>query len=115
MPGHRYIVASRGDDVFLVDQSSKTVGQALAPIDSPAKAALVASIATGIAASCKSSVRRAGGAHEVYLKTDSCFGPVQELVRVEPDGKTRSLKRVTKPSSCVGATSSPAEQDPSGG
>ena len=40
---------------------------------------------------------------EVYLKSDSCLGPVEELVRVEPNGHTQTLKRVTKPHTCVGA------------
>lgn len=102
MPGHRTIVATRGDEIVVVDQSTRTAGQALAPIDSPAKAALVASIATGIAPSCKHAVRRVGAAFEVHLKSDSCFGPVEELFRVEASGEARSLKRVTKPSSCVG-------------
>ena len=113
MPGHRYIVATRGDEVVVVDGTTKTVGQALAPIDSPAKAALVASVATGIAPACKSSVRRVGSAYEVFLNSDSCFGPVKELMRVEPDGRTRSVERVTKPSSCVGeAPHRPTTRDP---
>lgn len=101
MPGHRYVVATRGDEVVIVT-SPASAGKALAPIDAPAKAAAVVAIATTTSPTCKASVRRAGGGYEVYVKSTSCFGPHEVLMRVESDGSSRVLRQEAKPATCVG-------------
>jgi len=101
MPGHRYVVATRGDEVVVVT-SPASAGKALAPIDAPAKAAAVVAIATTTSPACKASVRRASGGYEVYVKSTSCFGPHEVLMRVEADGSSRVLRQESKPATCVG-------------
>lgn len=104
MPGHRYLVVTRGDEVLVVDEHTKTVGAALAPIDSATKAAATASISRNLVPKCRSSVRRAGTSFEVHLTSDSCFGPVDEIVRVTPDGSVEVVKSERKPATCVGTS-----------
>lgn len=101
MPGHRYVVATRGDDVVIVT-SPASAGKALAPIDAPAKAAAVVAIATTTSPTCKASVRRASAGYEVYVKSTSCFDPHEVLMRVEADGSSRVLRQEAKPATCVG-------------
>jgi hypothetical protein len=101
MPGHRYVVATRGDEVVIVTDPA-SAGKALAPIDRPAKAAAVVAIATTVSPACKASVRRAGGGYEVYVNSTSCFGPREILMRVEADGASRVLRQESKPATCVG-------------
>jgi hypothetical protein len=100
MPGHRYVVATRGDEVKVIEGD---LGRALAPIDSAVKSAAVASIQRGIGVSCEKSVRKVeGGGFEVHLETSSCFGPRDEVIRVAPDGVTTVVSAEQGPQTCVG-------------
>lgn len=101
MPGHMYLVATRGDEVVVVNTAA-SAGKALAPIDAPAKAAALAALVTALTPACKGSVRRASGGYEVHLKSTSCRGPREVLLRVEADGTSRVLKEESKPGTCVG-------------
>ncbi len=102
-PGHHYLVATRGDDVFLIDNVMIKLPLALAPIDSPAKAAAIAFVERGIAPSCEGSVRAVEQGFEVHLKTDSCRGPTDEILRVSTEGALEVVKSDVKPPTCVGA------------
>ncbi|NOU32615.1 MAG: hypothetical protein HOO96_32325 [Polyangiaceae bacterium] len=106
MEGFMYLVATKDDGVTVVDQRSTTTGQALSPIDTPAKAAAVASVTYGIAPDCKNSVRKVGSAYEVHLKSESCFGPREEIVRVFTAGNMELVKEERGSASCVGALES---------
>ena len=102
-PGHQYLVASRGDDVVVVGGLALTVGKALAPIDSVAKAAVVASLDRGIGVSCERSVRKVAGGFAVHLETSSCFGPRDEVIGVAVSGETSVVSAEQGPSTCVGS------------
>ena len=102
MPGFRYLVVTRDDEVIVIDGHARTVGAALAPIDTPEKAAAAAASARNITPSCGGSVRRIGGGFEVHLASDSCFGPVDEVVRVGNDGAVNVVTSERKPATCVG-------------
>jgi hypothetical protein len=106
MEGFMYLVATKDDRVTVVDQRSTTTGQALSPIDTPAKAAAVASVTYGIMPDCKNSVRKVGSAYEVHLKSESCFGPREEIVRVFTAGNMELVKEERGSASCVGALES---------
>ncbi len=106
MSGFMYLVATKDDQVTVVDQHATTSGQALSPIDTPAKAAAVAAVTYGITPDCKNSVRRVGSAYEVHLKSDSCFGPSEEIVRVFAAGNMELVKEEHGSASCVGAMES---------
>ncbi len=103
MEGFMYLVATKDDRVTVVDQRGTTTGQALSPIDTPAKAAAVASVTYGIMPDCKNSVRKVGSAYEVHLKSESCFGPREEIVRVFAAGNMELVKEERGSASCVGA------------
>jgi hypothetical protein len=102
MPGRHYVVATRGDEVLVVNGAALGLAAALAPIDSPVKAAAVASTARGIGVSCERSVRKAGAGFEVHLVTDSCFGPADEVIAVAPDGKLTVISEEHGPQTCMG-------------
>lgn len=110
MPGHNYLVVTRGDEVLVIDESTRKVGRALAPIDSPVKAAVVAFIERGIGVSCERSVRTVEGGFEVHLVTESCLGPADEVIGVAVDGNTTVLSSEHGQSTCVGQV----EQVPEG-
>lgn len=101
MPGHHYVVATRDDEVVVIDGSAK-LGAVLAPIDTPARAAAVAAIERGISPACKGSVRKVTDGFEVHLESDSCFGPADEVIRVSTDGRTTVISADHKPATCVG-------------
>jgi hypothetical protein len=101
-PGRLYVVATRGDEVLVVDGAALGVATALAPIDSAVKAAALASTERGIAVSCERSVRKAGAGFEVHLVTDSCFGPADEVIGVAPDGKLTVISEEHGPRTCMG-------------
>lgn len=106
MPGHNYIVAMKGDKAFIVDGTSLTIGAALAPIDSPAKAAAVASIDRNLGFDCEKAARQVEGGYEVHVSTDSCFGPRDEVIKVTADGRTEVISSDSSPGTCVGSTES---------
>lgn len=103
LSGYRFLVATRGDEVVVIDGRTKTVGAALAPIDTPAKAAAAAYGSRDIVPKCGGSVRRAGKAFEVHLTSDSCFGPVDEIVSVANDGTVSVVTSERGSATCVGA------------
>jgi hypothetical protein len=101
-PGHHYIVATRGDEVLLIDNELIRVERALAPIDTPGKAATVAFVQRALAPACTSSVRKVEDGFEVFLKTESCLGAGEEIIRVNTNGTTSVIKSEFKPGTCVG-------------
>jgi hypothetical protein len=101
MPGHHYIVATRGDEVVVIDGAAR-LGTALAPIDSPAKAAVLAFVERGIGFSCERSVRTVEGGFEVHLVSDSCLGPADEVIGVSTVGVTTVLSSDYGRATCVG-------------
>jgi hypothetical protein len=109
LPGHNYIVAMKGDKAFIVDGSSLTMGAALAPIDSPAKAAAVASIERNLGFDCEKAARKVEGGYEVHVSTDSCFGPRDEVIKVTTDGRTEVIRSDSSPGTCVGAAPTRSE------
>jgi hypothetical protein len=102
MPGHHYIVATRGDEVVVINQASLKVGKALGPIDSAMKAAVVAFVERGVGFSCERSVRTVEGGFEVHLVSGSCLGPADEVIRVATSGETTVISAEYGPSTCVG-------------
>ena len=102
MPSRHYVVAVRGDEVVVVNAADEGLGAALAPIDSPVKAAAIASIARGIGVSCERSVRTTGAGFEVHLVTDSCFGPADEVIGVARDGQLTVISQEHGPRTCMG-------------
>lgn len=102
MPGHHYIVAMKGDKAFIIDNSALTIGAALAPIDSPAKAAAVASISRNLGFDCQRAARKVEGGYEVHVSTDSCFGPRDEVIKVAVNGETEVISADSSPGTCVG-------------
>ncbi len=102
MPGFRYLVVTRGDDVTVVDEADKKLASVLGTVDDPYQAAAVASLERGLVPACERSVRTEDDSFVVHLATDSCFGPVDEVVRIAHDGRVTVLSRETKPASCVG-------------
>jgi hypothetical protein len=105
MPGHTYFVATKGDEVVVIDGDKLALGTALAPIDSVAKAALLASMERNIGVSCEPSVRAAGGGYEVHLVSDSCFGPADEVIHVNADGSLDVISAERGKQTCVGSRS----------
>ncbi|MFO0598122.1 MAG: hypothetical protein U0228_22660 [Myxococcaceae bacterium] len=103
MPGYTYAVLNRGDEVIVVDQRTRTMASVLTPIDSPRKAALVASLTRNLNPSCKKSVRAATGGWEVHLATDSCFGPREETVLVRTTGEVEIVSEWHGEQTCIGA------------
>lgn len=101
MPGHHYIVASKGDVVTVV--TDKNLVEVLAPIDTPVKAALVSAIQRNIFPSCERSVRQRDGKYEIHLVSTSCFGPVDEVVSVDPAGQLNVIESHREPGTCVGS------------
>lgn len=101
-PGHHYLVATRGNDVFLIDGEMIKLEVALAPVDSPVKAAAIAATQRSITPACEGSVRQVEGGFEVHLTTDSCFGPADEVIKVSTDGSTTVISSDHKPPTCVG-------------
>jgi hypothetical protein len=102
MPGHNYIVAMKGDKAFVVDGRTLRIGAALAPIDSPAKAAAVASIDRSLGFDCEKTARKVEGGYEVHVSTDSCFGPRDEVIKVATNGDTEVISADSSPGTCVG-------------
>ena len=106
MPGHNYIVAMKGDKAFIVDGTSLTIGAALAPSDSPAKAAAVASIDRSLGFDCQKAAKKVEGGYEVHVSTDRCFGPRDEVIKVTAEGRTEVISSDSSPGTCVGAAES---------
>lgn len=102
LPGHRYVVAMRGENAFVIDQDKLRLGAALAPIDTPQKAAAVASIDRNLGVRCEPSVRKVESGFEVHLSTSSCFGPRDEVIGVAVNGETKVISSESGPSTCVG-------------
>ena len=103
MPGFEYFVATKGDEVLVIDGDTLELGKALAPIDSVAKAAGLVSMERDVGVSCEPSVRMApGGGFEVHLVSTSCFGPSDEVLHVEPDGTSTVVSSERGKQTCVG-------------
>lgn len=107
--GHRYVVATRGDTVAIVDGRALGFGEALRPIDSPVKAAAVVAAASNLTPDCQRSVRKTEAGFEVHVATDSCFGPRDEVYLVTPDGRLETLEAWHGERTCVGALPAPGE------
>lgn len=101
MPGHHYIVATKGDDVVVITQQNLV--DVLKPIDTPVKAATVSAVQRNIFPACERSVRQKPGVYEVHLVSTSCFGPVDEIVSITPDGVLDVVQSEQGPATCVGA------------
>ena len=101
LPGFRYLVVTRGDEVTVVS-GAQELAAVLGTVDDPYQAAAVASLQSGLVPSCEGSVRVEGGSFVVHLATDSCFGPVDEVLRVDHDGRVTVVSNETKPATCVG-------------
>ncbi|MFT3713402.1 MAG: hypothetical protein QM817_37575 [Archangium sp.] len=101
MPGHHYIVATRGDEVMVVTQNN--LAELLKPVDTATKAALIAAIQRGIFPSCEKSVRQKDGKYELHLVSTSCFGPTDEVVSVDSAGTLNVLESSSGPATCVGS------------
>lgn len=100
MPGHHYVVASKGDQVTVVTQQNLV--EVLKPIDTPVKAALVSAIQRNIFPACERSVRLKEGKYEVHLVSTSCFGPVDEIVSIDSNGRLDIVESHQEPATCVG-------------
>jgi hypothetical protein len=97
----RYLVATRGDDVVVMDAASQ-VTTALGSIDSAQKAAAVAYLARGYVPACESSVRAVTGGYEVHLTSASCRGPADLVVRVSSSGEVTVVAEQYGRPTCVG-------------
>ncbi|MBL8909392.1 MAG: hypothetical protein JNM17_01695 [Archangium sp.] len=104
MPGHHYIVATKGDEVTVVTQVN--LADVLKPIDSPIKAAVISGVQRNIFPSCEGSVRLKGSVYEVHLVSTSCFGPVDEVVSIDATGMLSVVQSEQGPATCVGALES---------
>lgn len=51
---------------------------------------------------CRGAARAVEGGYEVHLVTDSCFGPADEVIRVNSDGSVKVVSSEHGPSTCVG-------------
>lgn len=103
MPGRRFLVLTRGDELFVIDEEPK-IPLALGPIDTPHKAALVATWQYDTPIDrCEQSVRRSANGFEVHLSTDSCFGPRDYVVEVDAAGTTTTKAQSSGRQTCVGA------------
>jgi hypothetical protein len=91
MPGHHYIVATRGDEVVVV--TDKNLVDVLKPIDTATKAALVAAVQRNIFPDCQKSIRQREGKFELHLVSTSCFGP---------SGALNVIESTQGPATCVG-------------
>lgn len=103
MSGHHSIVATRGDEVVVINQTSWTVAKALGPIDSAMKAAVVAFVDRGVGFSCERSVRKVTDGYEVHLVSGSCLGPADEVIQVATTGEVTVVSAEYGPSTCVGS------------
>lgn len=102
-PRHLYVVATKGDEVFVIDDAKLTVVAALAPIDTPEKAVLAVLHSRNTPLhDCKRAARKVNGGFEVHLSTDSCFGPHEEVVFISTDGTLDVLEQWSGPQTCVG-------------
>ena len=99
-PGYNYAVVTRGDEVIAVTPDN--VASVLAPIDSPVKATLVATVQRGVGAKCEGAVRSVKGRYEVHLVSDSCFGSVDEVVLIDAKGALEIVSSSHGPGRCVG-------------
>jgi hypothetical protein len=86
----------------VVDERTLTIGAALAPIDTPGKAAAVASINRNLGFDCERAVRTVEGGFEVHVFTGSCFGPRDEVIKVAASGATEVISSESSPGTCVG-------------
>ena len=103
---HLYIVATRGDAVHVFDGSD--IGAALAPIDSPLKAALVASIDRGIGLGCERAVRQVDTGYEVQLTSGDCRDLREEVIRVAVNGYLMVISTEAGPGqACLGSLPPP--------
>lgn len=84
------------------------IGAALAPIDSPLKAALVASIERGISLGCERAVRQVDTGYEVQLTSGDCRDLREEVIRVEVNGYLMVISTEAGPGQvCVGSHQPP--------
>jgi hypothetical protein len=100
--GYRYYVVSKGDRVSVIDGAGITFAQALAPIDTPQKAAVLAALAEGPFPACKESVRKTEDGFDVFVESTSCLGPFEAVVHVSSRGDVTTVKRNAGKSTCVG-------------
>lgn len=100
-PGQHFIVATRGDEVLVIDDPT-SFAKAAGGIDTPAKAGVAAHIVRGITPACASSVRKVADGYEVHLVSTSCFGPSDELIKVDAKGNVTVVDIESGPPTCVG-------------
>lgn len=96
-----YLVITRGDEVKVVTTAEEFVA-AVGKIDTAAKAGAIGFITRGIMPVCGGSVRQLEGGFEVFLQTDSCFGPAKELLKVDVKGTVTLLSSEQQPGTCMG-------------
>lgn len=99
-PGANYAVVTRGDEVLVLTPDN--IAAALAPIDTPVKAALIATVQRGVGAKCEGAVRSVKGRYEVHLVSDSCFGTVDDVVLIDAKGALEVVSSSHGPARCVG-------------
>lgn len=100
LPGYNYAVVTRGDEVIALTPDN--LAAALAPIDTPVKAALIATAQRGVGAKCEGAVRAVKGRYEVHLVSDSCFGSVDDVVLIDAKGALEVVSSSHGPARCVG-------------
>lgn len=100
LPGYKYAVVTRGDEVIAVTPDN--IAAMLAPIDTPVKAALIATVQRGVGAKCEGAVRAVKGRYEVHLVSDSCFGSVDDVVLIGAKGALEVVSSSHGPARCVG-------------
>ena len=100
LPGYKYAVVTRGDEVIAVTPDN--LATVLAPIETLGKAALIATGLRGVGAKCEGAVRAVKGRYEVHLVSASCFGSVDDVVLIDAKGALEVVSSSHGPARCVG-------------
>lgn len=97
----RFLVATRGDEVLAITNEQTSLRRALAPIDSPAKAAAMVAVSQGLGIDCE-SVSRGGDGWDVHHEADNgCSGASDVMLHVSLDGAITVISSKLRPATCM--------------